>query len=688
MAIYRFPGMLTLLAWEAELRHGAYADERAWSQPNPAEPLRLDFSRVEFADFGALARALLLVDAAVRARIPVTVALPLTSVFTAGDQDGADSSLAARQARARGDALAFMGQVGFLDSLRAPHWRDNAVNILDGAASDGRELVSWSGAPDLEPQDAPYRRRRVFAFRWLEPMPTAQLRESESFFAVSAGLEDLGLSQSDARTLSQTVLTELAENVATHGKVGDRPAVALVGAILVGAETYALRQNGMHPHMADIAERALADRSQVLRMVVADSGADLTARLAPPYRQIDAGPDALTDRRRQETILDALGNLSTRAVEDKATQRGPTGLWWVARVVRSYHGGVQARTADLLVGKLFGREAGGTDIMEGGFGYVPGTLLELTLPAGPSPPRPRMPWGSQSALDSAPRLSWLSCAFDSRRGLADADRARLAHQVHSAQADRHADGLIVTVPLYAAAQPDMDDGWRGAIYQLLEFASSIARSCTVVVAFPDAESHMLDPCVAMFNEELAVASGESAHDPILVLGRHSDPVWCGGTVFLRAVLNELSEGAGTADISAAQRCWQRAGGEPARFSETLRVSGHLLSVGRSRLQLRLSLSVVHGTIERAVHRSLAEAIERGGEGVERGIFRGPTLRVTNRWIYVEPLLAGTIGVQLAAFVLARKAEAALRASARAETPTAIVQVKSAPGRWPGSSANA
>ena len=278
---------------------------------------------------------------------------------------------------------------------------------------------------------------------------------------------------------------------------------------------------------------------------------------------------------------------------------------------------------------------------------------------------------------AAPRLYWLSCAFDSQRGLADADRVRLADQVRSIQTDRRADGLIVTVPLHEAGHAEIDDGWRGAMYRLLEFASSIARSCTVVVAFPDAEPHLLDSCVAMFNEELAVASGESTHDPILVLGRHGDAVWCGGSVPVRAVLNVLSEGAGAADIGGAQRCWQR-GGEPGRFSETLRVNGYLLSVGQSRLQLRLSLAVVHGTIEQAVSQSLAEAVERGAEGVEQGVFRGPTLRLTNRWIYVEPLLAGTIGVELAAFVLARKVEAALRASARAETPTAIFQVKSAP----------
>ena len=678
MATYRFPRMLTLLAWEAELRHGTYADERAWSQPHPAEPLKLDFSRVEFADFGALARALLLLDAAARSGIPATVTLPVATAFATGDQSSMNSALAARQARARGDALAFMRQVGFLDALRAPHWRENAVDLLDWATTDAPEPAARTGPVTPDPRTAPYRRRRVFPFRWLEPMPAAQLRESESFLAVSAGLEDLGLSQSDARTLSQTVLTELVENVAKHGGVGGRPAVALVGAILVRAGTYALRQNGMHQHISEVAERALADGSQVLRLIVADSGADLAARLAPRHAQTGTGRAAVSDRRRQETILNALRHRSVRSAGNQDVRHGATGLRWVARVVRSYHGAVQARTADLLAGVLFGREAAGTDFAEAGFGHIPGTLLELTLPAGPFPIRPRTQWGSQSALDVAPRLSWLSCAFDSRRGLADADRAGLTDQVRSIQTDRRADGLIVTIPLHEAGHAEIDDGWRDAMHQLLEFASSIARSCTVVIAFPDAEPHMLDPCVAMFNEELALASGEAAHDPILVLGRQGDPVWCGGPVPLRSLLNMLSEGAGAADISEARRCWQRDGGEPARFPEMLRLNGHLLSAGRSRLQLRLSLPVVHGAIERAVSRSLAEAIERGGEGVERGIFRGPTLQVTNRWIYVEPLLAGTIGIQLAAFTLARKVEAALRASAQAAAPTAIFQVKTAP----------
>ena len=197
MATYRFPRMLTLLAWEAELRHGPYASEWSWSLVTPGDQLNLDFSRVEFADFGALARALLLLDAAAKAEIPATVTLPTTSVFTAIEPDDTEAAIAARQARARGDALSFMRQVGFLDALRAPHWSGSAVRVLDRATAGAQESGPSAGNLDLNPYRAPYRPRRVFPFRWLEPMPAAQLRESESFFAVSAALEDLGLSQSE-----------------------------------------------------------------------------------------------------------------------------------------------------------------------------------------------------------------------------------------------------------------------------------------------------------------------------------------------------------------------------------------------------------------------------------------------------------------------------------------------------------
>jgi adenine/guanine phosphoribosyltransferase-like PRPP-binding protein len=660
--------MLTLLAWEDELKRGPYVGNPLLPEDVQGRHLHLDFSRVEFADFGALARTLLLLDATVRSGMRATVTLPTTAVFQTSVLTGAGPRLAERRARARGDALVFMRHVGFLRSLQAPHWDKNPVRVLDGTTRGAQEPGTAPGLPEPDSHNDPYQPRRVFPFRWLEPMPAAQLRESESFTAVAAGLEDLGLSRLDAQTLSQTVLTELVENVAEHGSDDDRPPVALVGAVLLPAETYARRQHGMHEQMAEVAERAFADGSHLLRMIVANSGADHAARLALSSGTSETGGDA--GRSRQEMILNALGMRSSAAGAGDGRRIGTTGLGWVARVVRSYHGGVQARTADLMAALLFGRKPGGTDVVEDGLSYIPGTLLELTLPTGPSLPRTRPPWENGYARGRGPDLQWVNCFFDPERGLAGADRTRLSDQINNSGSDRHTGGLIITVPHHDRRR--IDDRWRGAAHQVLEYVSSLARGGLVVVVFPDAEPHVLGPCVAAFNEEL-LAVADDDRDPVLVLDCRGEPSWCGGSVPLRAVLTLLSEGGGIVDRAAAEKRWQEAGEELAGFRAAVDAHQHLLDVDAEQVALRLSLSALHEAIAQAVSQHVAAAISTGKTGVEVGTFRAPTLRLTSRWISVPALLAATVGTSLAAFVLARKAELALRAAALGNRPDEVFQ---------------
>jgi adenine/guanine phosphoribosyltransferase-like PRPP-binding protein len=675
MATYRFPRMLTLLAWEEELRRGPYAADRAWLEGDQGDHLHLDFSHVEFADFGALARALLLLDATVRSGIQATVTLPATAILQTSVNTGAGPRLAERRARARGDALIFMRQVGFLQSLQAPHWEKNPVRVLDGAAPGAQEPGAAPGLAESDPHNAPYQPRRVFPFRWLEPMPAVQLREPESFTAVAAGLEDLGLSRLDAQTLSQTVLTELVKNVAEHGSDADRPPVALVGAILLPAETYARRQQGMHGHMAEIAERAFANSSHVLRMIVADSGADRAVRLALSPEPPPGDPG--TRRSRQDAIMNALGMRSAVTAGSDSRRIGTSGLGWVARVVRSYHGGVQARTAGLVAALLFGRKLGGTDVVEDGFGYIPGTLLELTLPTGLSLPRVRPAWGNGHVRGKAPDLEWVNCFFDPERGLADTDRTRLSDQLDRSDPDRRADGLIITIPRHDERR-EIDDRWRGAAHQVLEYVSALARGGLVVVVFPDAEPHVLGPCVAAFNEDL-LAIADDDRDPVLVLDCRGEPSWCGGSVPLRAVLALLSECGGVAGLTAAGKRWREAGGEPAGFRVALDAHRHLLDVQAERIVLRLSPPAVHETVARAVRQHVAAAISSGTTGVEIGTFRAPTLRLTNRWISVPALLAATVGTSLAAFILARQVELALRMPGLGDEPTEVFQVGATAG---------
>jgi hypothetical protein len=693
MGTYRLPRRLTLLAWEEALRHVPLGVDRAWSPGGATDGLHLDFSGVEFADFGALAGALLLLDAAVRAQIPATVTLPAPTV-TAGERRdqtrfretrgmtavGGVPAQAARQARARGDTLVFMRQVGFLDSLHAPHWSTGAVRIVADTTQGFESGTVEPGLvvePDRDLRDALYKRRRAFPFRWLEPMPAVQLTESESFLAVSAGLEDLGLSPSDAQTLSQTVLTELVENVAEHATIDDRPPFALVGAILLGAETYSLRQAGMHAPLAEIAERAIADGSNlVLRLIVADSGADLVARMAQRTTNLGTSPPAPLG----EPVLRALGSQSVTADRSEADPPGTGGLWWVARVVRSYRGGLLVRTGDLLAGVLFGRTSDGTQVAESGYGHIPGTLLELTLPTGPRLRRPRTSWGSLSPSDVEPWFSWMNCTFHPRQGLSDDDRARITDHVRASYPDTQDAGLVVTIPIHDHGQHRADDEWRVAVQRILEFASRIA-GMVVVLVFPDAEPHMLEPCVAAFNAGVGSEDDISASHPVLVLGCYGNPFWCGGPKAMRAVLSAVSAGGGVIGLVEARKCWRRAGGERGSFTRTLHDHKHLLVSRRARLELRLSPGGVHSTIGQAVSRNLANAITSGSAGVQRGVFRGPTLRVTNRWIDVQQLLAATVGTPLAAFVLARKIEAISPAAPQSTVPTGIVQVASAPRRF-------
>ncbi|MGH3193104.1 MAG: hypothetical protein ACRDOL_38800 [Streptosporangiaceae bacterium] len=271
----------------------------------------------------------------------------------------------------------------------------------------------------------------------------------------------------------------------------------------------------------------------------------------------------------------------------------------------------------------------------------------------------------------------MNCFFDPERGIADADRARLSELAHGSYPSRGADGLIITVPLPDVGRAGIDDRWRGATHQVLKYASSIAHGGLVVVAFPDADPHVLGPCAAAFNEELALADEDTSH-PILVLDCRGEPAWCGGSIPLRAVLVLLSERGGAVDAAAVADCWRAGSGEPALLAETLSANRHLLDSSSERVALRLSLPGVHEAVARAVGQRLATAIEAGREGVEFGAFRGPTLSLTDRWISVEPLLAATAGTSVAAFVLARKVEMALRGSTLPrDTSTVVYQTGSA-----------
>jgi hypothetical protein len=701
MTIFRLPRRLTLLAWETQFVPEAdpLTVNVPWSRRAGVDGLTLDFTQVEFAEFGALARALLLLDDAVRHQVPATVTLPSLTLTAsenqhirqsraAGRHQEAEDVLLAHRVRARGDALAFMRQVGFLDSLSAPHWSAGAVRVLDSEISADLEqpsdAIPGDATPDPDPRDAPYRRRRVFPLRWLEPLQGEMLRESESFLAVTEGLRDLGLSVLDARAVSQTVLSELVENVAGHREPKDEePPRSLVGAILLSAETYALRQQGMAAQLGELADYAMANGSHVLGLIVADSTAVLVTHAEPTHGQGGAASGREpVDRtsRTGDSILRAFDKWAPSGQSIQLGQHSPGSLWRVARMVRSYRGSVVVRTADTMAGLLFGRAADGAGIVERGLGYAPGTLLEVSILTDHPRALPQTSWEYHTDEDDQTRLRWLNCGLDPLRGLSDVDSARLEKAARDAHRDPAASGVVMSLSAREVDWYQTDHAMRGAMRAVLDTASRIANPAAVVVLCPDADPRILDLCVAGFNEESAAtddAGWSSPHSPVLVLGSSGSPLWCGGAPSLRAVLTMLSGAGGSLATAAARRRWHEAGGDPEEFWRALRDQDQLVRTGDEQLALRVSPSTVQATLEASVDSELSAVIRQGGAGVRVGLFRGPALRVTNRWVDVEQLLAETIGTQMASYVLARKVDAVIRSSGQPRLPTAAVQVASA-----------
>lgn len=708
MARLRFPPRLTPSVWEKVLpRRAPLMADGTWSRKVVEEGLHLDFARVEFADLAALARALLLIDAAVRDGLQVRVTLPTAEVAGDGGEVTLGMSGAAlseeeasddahrqltRQARARGDARGFMLQVGFVAALHPDHWRNGVVQVDDATMAVDLGAADYVAAEGTQagPDEAPYQRRRILPFQWLPPLAGEELRDAHAFQAVLARLPDLGLSQTDADALGRTVLVELVQNVAEHAGAGlpGGPPHPLVGAVLLDSRTYARRHDDAPPFSGDLAQYATATSSQVLRLVVGDSGIGLVARLHQESTRHGAAavehPFGHRARRTEDTVFRAFGH-GSGAPDDAdgiphSPRPGHNGLWRVSHLVQSYGGSVVVRTSDGAAGYVYGETTDGARFTQHALGRAPGTLHEIHILTDPKAHRAPVAWVDQPEAVAGPPLRWVRCVFDPVAGLGEPDRTTLVEAARAAAADPVGGGVVVSMSLRDSRYLS-HSARQNALSSALGAASALADVTAVAVLFPDADRRILDLSVSgLHAEESSTTTGVSPR-PVLVHGCYGPPIWYGGSKALRAVLAGLSRAGGVVPIEAAVRQWTAAGGAPGDgLWQALDEHRQLFRVNGGQLTLGLSPLSVLRTLDRAVHVELAAAIDEGGEavGTALGLFRTPGLRITSRWVDSGQLLAGTIGVETGAFVLARKVEAVLRARGEPDLPTVVAHVSAAP----------
>ena len=639
MTEFRFPPVLSIAAWDAEIDAPTGAPEGDRTQGAARGGPHLDFGRVEYVELGVLARALLVLDAAVASGVGATVTLPAheweqetTRIpEQLADPDGAesegvgstsarpdsagpdgahpgrtrpgdsDSWSRARQTRhragRRGQVRAFMRQAGFQE---APHWPADAVRVRGtgsaGKGEDVDELPSGDVAagrnePAVEPLG---HRRRLLPLQWLQPLEGAGLREPARYVSLEQGLGDLGLPASDARAIGETVLAEL---------IGD-------------------------------AARLAAERD-------------------PENPRVLVGGQ----------LVDGDGSDGE------------------GRVLRLFAGG----------------------------GGRPDVLFEASVPVGPRFSDPSGHWSAHPALHRPLRLSWIGATLDAEQGLSGLDRAAFAAAVTAVAAGAtrlrggavsgtRTSGVVVTVATGGEDGPHRLGTLRQAVRRTLAALASGTERAAVAAVFPDLTRQILESCVvAGLEVDLPAPGGgrgakQQTGRPMLVLGAQGRSLWYGGSAPLRAVLELLTRSGGVVPLAEARQCWSAAGGGKGwlaagtpgdEFDRTLRGNKQLCAVEGDNLVLSLSPPQVLGALTDAAQRELTAEVLRGGSGVRSGLFRTPTLAVTDRWIDVGRLLDGTIGFDMAAFALARAVQAELATLPPSRAPVVVAQTHTCPPRLAG-----
>jgi hypothetical protein len=697
MISYVLPRRLTVPAWEERLGSGeSLLDQQGnWSERVRADGFLLDFTGVEFVDFPALARPLILLDAAARDDIRAGVALPTAapsaaerSCLAAEEQTEEVDAVRARfnrQARRRQDARAFMRQTGFEDALRPSHWPADAVSISEAGDQPANTTARVPGTGDpAQPQAAPYNRRRILPFQWI---PDSQLSSGDADLlpAIVQALRDIGLSLADARAVGQEVIAELLRNITAHAG-GDRPPpCALIGAALTEADTYAAHGGDRSPRFGELTVCATSTKSRVLQIVVADSGIGLAAGMSQQNGNPKASQqaDERTTLDTSDTIRHAFDRWPSTGHGTEPAPRGARGLWRVARLVRTYRGRITVRSADALAGKVFGEAVLGSEITQDGLDRCPGTLIDVDILTDPHfPQQLAVSWAGWSAGEDNMNLHLVQCTLHPHEGIGDDDRANLISTAQLAGRVSGSNGIVVTVTIPEAGRPLSESATQAVLRHVLDIASLVADPTPVVVVFANADPRILDVSIAGLHTEQArgpsVPEWLGAGNPVLVLGAYGPPQWCGGSVPLRRLLEALNRNHGVLSHDQAQRHWRDAGGDSMAYWRTLRGLPDLFVEVDRQITLRISPESISRILYTATEKSLTETIGSGGPGVDIGRFRTPTLRITNRWIDVDRLVTSTVGVGLAGYVLARKSEGQLRGPDATARPAAVVLAATMP----------
>lgn len=367
--------------------------------------LTIDMAALQFVEFGAVGRLLLLIEGASRHGARVTITPPASNLrnkehaLVLGDLVSLTPQKMQRERRriayaviARRRVSNFLSNLGFFSAAqlslisnendRPRLGIDNSVwsSTIGDLLAEASTINLAAASPLLYPE---HRRQSaaILPWEWVDPGGTDAQNDWGERFIDFLHDRDLVMTRRDAESVVTTVLRELIDNVHEHAGVQEstaiRPPTALIGGLTLRSARYAAWRKHDALYASDrLFNDWIAGReSPLVRIFVGDSGSGIPATLGEAYRRQSATRENKRGSFSKDIILFSFEPIASRHGDDRP--RG-LGLAAVGRFVRGYAGRVAIRSANAAAGYWYPRVVP-VPFGEDRLAYTPGTTVEVTL---------------------------------------------------------------------------------------------------------------------------------------------------------------------------------------------------------------------------------------------------------------------------------------------------------------------
>ncbi len=700
--IIRFERLLTCSEFETKLRGSSPTTlgAKGWTKEVLKNGLFIDLSKVEFAEFSALAQVALLIEGAARHGIKVDIALPLIRERI-GEEEFIEKHLSENElveivrhrVVRREKALRFMKVSGFIDAIKVEHV-PNAKKLIDIDYTFDRrsDLDSENKSENTNVVKADkfeYLLKKIFPMTWFEPQTEEELLKSQKFATAVLGLEEIGLNKDDAKMLAGTLLNELVENVYNYAddsksrNVSCRP-FALVGAIVLD-NGYQFRPENYHKFLENFIEQldvgkyrdfnedstntdsefrdqANINDNKFVRIVVGDSGLGIPQVLKEyftPERENEIPKfENQEATENDKVLLWSLNRWSTSDFEKSRIKRGTRGLWRINRCVRSYHGFLTIRSDDSLVSVVHGLGSSKAEKGEKKPRYLFGTFVDICLIPSLQSNQPILLPETKSTNQPSFDLLFFDAA--SNTTLPDNFQHLLIEKLSKSVINDSKCVILAidNIPL------DSSKNTQSFFYNLLVICADLANHGALAVIALNRNWKQLDGSFESASlywesenseQNKTKVENKNVADPILILDRRGEAKWFAGHQIIRRIFSNLIK---VPTCSIALEKLNEFTSQNINYKSItglLRDQPDIIEFAENRVQLRFTSKHIFEKTINHVETLLRDFVENASpESVERGVFRIPTLELVNRWINVEDLLKDESLVNLAAFAMSCK----------------------------------